>query len=72
MVLLINKEVVKDGRLLNPFISCIMRQTNDDVKRKRLNELLSCSLKKRNKDSLTEQLDPFDVFTEYELSKKSV
>lgn len=69
MVLLINKEVVKDGRLLNPFISCIMRQTNDDVKRKRLNELLSCSLKKRNKDSLTEQLDPFDVFTEYELSK---
>lgn len=49
MVLLINKEVVKDGRLLNPFISCIMRQTNDDVKRKRLNELLSCSLKKGTK-----------------------
>lgn len=68
MIRLIEENAVKDQRLLNQFISSVMNQTADYIKRTKINALLTCSMKKRENILGVVQLDPFDVFTEYELS----
>lgn len=68
MIRLIEENAVKDQRLLNKFISSVMNQTADYIKRTKINALLTCSMKERENILGVVQLDPFDVFTEYELS----
>ena len=68
MIRLIEENAVKDQRLLNQFISSVMNQTADYIKRTKINALLTCSMKERENILGVVQLDPFDVFTEYELS----
>ncbi|MDC7286793.1 hypothetical protein NXH76_03175 [Blautia schinkii] len=61
MLLLIDKDVVKEFRVLDGFIVKIMKCVNDKCKAALLSQLLGCSVKERFHIRDDGQTDPFDV-----------
>lgn len=63
LIKLIDTDAIHEYRVLEPFMSIIMRQANENSKADMLNALLECSAKSRFHIEQDGQLDPFDVFT---------
>lgn len=66
MCKVIDADVVKGPRVLNRWISDIMKVTDEHAKAECLNELLNCSSKERQDYGNENSLDPFDVFASFE------
>lgn len=65
MCKLIDKDVVKEPRILDKWIIDVLKATDEHVKAECLNKLLNCSTKERNHYSNEDVLDPFDAFSSF-------